>query len=140
MPDRSRRQSWGVGFDVDPGGMQVLVCVRAKHVSSAWIGLGKDLLARPDDFEPQVTKLSFPAWVEEGQGRLSARLEGKPGSELEIRVLADPAAAPATRGSSSPSGRADAPSSGPSGGGGNPGALASLASLAALLARRRRHT
>lgn len=133
----SKPHGASVTFEVEPGGTQVLVCFEAKHVSSAWVLLGDDPVARPGDFEPHVVKLSRSAWVDEGHGQLSGILEGKPGARLTVRVLADPARAPAgAAASAEPAPAAQAAS--PSGGCGNPGAFTSLASLAALLARRRR--
>jgi hypothetical protein len=159
-----------VAFDVDPpageDSLHVLVCIHAAHVSSAWVILDDDAVARPDDFEPRVVDLSRPSEVEKGRASLSARLEGKPGSLLTVRVLADPGGADVCRddgddddgggdghhgrdqghrrcggGGTGPDPTAGAPAAPPapdrSGGCGNAGALASLASLAVLLVRRR---
>ena len=83
-----------VRFDFDPppgeDELPVLVCIHAEHVSSAWVVLGDDLVARPDDFEPHTVELSKPARVEEGEAHLFARLTGKPGARLVVRVLPDP--------------------------------------------------
>jgi hypothetical protein len=90
-----------VVFDVDPPAGQdelpVLVCIHADHVSSARVLLEDDEVARPDDFDPHVEDLLRPAELEKGQARLSARLEGKPGSRLTVRVLADPGRADVCR-------------------------------------------
>lgn len=73
--------------------LPVLVCVHAEHVSAAWVLLGADAAATPDDFDPSVADLSIPAQVKGGPARVSARIEGEPGSRLVVRVLADPARA-----------------------------------------------
>ncbi|HEY6002080.1 MAG TPA: hypothetical protein VIV57_04335 [Anaeromyxobacter sp.] len=158
-----------VAFDVDPpagrDALPVLVCIHAVHVSSASVFLGGDAVARPEDFEPHVVDLSRPSEVKRGRASLSARLEGKPGSRLTVRVLADPDRGDVCRdddddrrdgdghhgrerarrkcggggGGSDPSTAAPAAPPAPdrSGGCGNAGGLASLLSLAVLFARRR---
>lgn len=156
-------------FDVDPppgkDALPVLVCIHAEHVSSAWVLLDDDAVARPDDFEPHVVDLSRSSELEKGRASLSARLEGKPGSRLTVRVLADPGRTDDCRdedddgggdrdghdrrehgrrrcgGGSGPDPTAGAPAAPApterSGGCGSAGGLLSLASLAVLFARRR---
>jgi hypothetical protein len=98
---RGRPDEASARFDVDPPGgaatLPVLVCIHAEHVSSARVLLDHHAVARPDDFEPHVVDLSKPAVVEKGRRSLSARLEGKPGSRLAVRVLADPGRADVCR-------------------------------------------
>jgi hypothetical protein len=130
-------------LDVDPPSgastLPVLVCIHAERVSSARVLLDDRAVARPDDFEPDVVDLSKPAVVEKGRRSLSASLEGKPGSRLTVRVLADPGRVDGVSGPGAPAAPPDVHAA-PSGGCGNAGAAASLAALALLLARRRSRT
>ena len=129
-------------FDVAPPAgaatLPVLVCIHAEHVSSAWVLLDDHAVARPDDFDPHVVDLSRPAVVAKGRRSLSARLEGKPGSRLAVRVLADPGRMDGS-GASGPDVPPAAPGAG-TGGCGNAGAAGSLAALALLLVHRRFRT
>lgn len=73
----------------------VLVCIDADGVSSAWVLLDDEAVARPNDFNQQVVHVERRRSVVAGPNRLGALVAGKPGARLSVRVIPDPAGGPA---------------------------------------------
>ena len=121
----------------------VLVCVDAQEVSSAWVLLDDEAVARPNDFNMNVVHVERRRSVPAGPNRLGALVAGKPGARLAVRLLPDPAGGPAPVAGAALKGpgppRADPmPAQGCSGGAAGLGALVPLAAW--LLAPRRRRS
>ncbi len=124
-----------VAFRADlPAGasaLPVLVCVHAARVSSAWVTLDDEAVARPSDFNPAVVDLAVPGEVQGGAGRISGVIAGKPGAALVVRVLADPARL--AQGSAAGKGRPDADGAASAAGTASGGCASGRAGVAALL-------
>ncbi len=91
---RSGPRAARVEFDVEVG-TPALACIDTSDVSSAWVLLDDEAVARPDDFNQHVVHLEPRRTVLGGANRLSAVVAGKPGARLRVRLLADPAGGPA---------------------------------------------
>jgi len=121
--------------------LPVLLCLDADRVSSAWVTLDDEAIARPSDFNPGVVHLESFGRVEGGAGRISGIIAGKPGATLDVRVLADPARLPATapaKGVAAAEPISAARGAVHGGGGcGSAGGAGGLAALGLLLGRRR---
>ncbi|HET6922625.1 MAG TPA: hypothetical protein VFI16_05705 [Anaeromyxobacteraceae bacterium] len=72
-----------------------LACIDARDVSSAWVLLDDEAVARPNDFSQQVVHLERRRSVVAGPNRLGAIIAGKPGSSLAVKLLPDPGGGPA---------------------------------------------
>jgi hypothetical protein len=120
--------------------LPVLVCIDAERVSSAWVTLDDEAVARPSDFRPSVVHLEVRDEVQGGVGKISGVIAGKPGAALDVRVLADPArlAQTSSVATGEPAAAGPAGAAAASGGcaSGRAGAGA-LLGVALLLARRR---
>jgi hypothetical protein len=112
------------------------VCIDAEHVSSARVTLDGRTIAGPWDFDPHVVHLERQDDVVGGTGRLSGTIAGKPGSSLDVRVLADPARLQPQTAVDPKAANRDTAASG-KGCASGPGGVASLLAIALLLARRR---
>jgi hypothetical protein len=117
--------------------LPVLVCLDAERVSSAWVTLDDEAIARPSDFHPGVIRLEALGELEGGAGRISGVIAGKPGAALDVRVLADPA-----RLAQDPAAKGDVPAAatrslGAGGCASGRAGAGALVALALLLARRR---
>lgn len=119
----------------------VLVCMDATDVSSAWLLLDDEAVARPSDFNQTVVHLEQRRTVPAGSNRLGALIAGKPGAFLAVRVLPDPGGGPAPLAGAA----LKQPASGTLGSASTMGCSAGAAGLAAalplggwLLRRRRR--
>lgn len=92
--EEGKPRSKSARFDAPPpAGREdtpVLVCIHGDHVSSGWVRLDGEAIATPSDFDAPTVDLTVPAEVEDGRGRISAVVAGKPGAKLTVRVLADP--------------------------------------------------
>lgn len=73
----------------------VLVCIDASEVSSAWLLLDDEAVARPNDFNQNVVHVERRRTVPAGLNRLGALVAGRPGAVLAVRVLPDPGGGPA---------------------------------------------
>jgi MYXO-CTERM domain-containing protein len=129
-------------FDVPAGAaaLPVLVCIDAQRVSSAWVTLDDEAIARPSDFAPSVVHLEVRGEVQGGAGKISGVIAGKPGAALDVRVLAEPArlAQPSPAGKGEPAAAGAAIAGAASGGcASGPAGAGALLGLALLLARRR---
>jgi hypothetical protein len=124
-----------VAFQADlPAGasaLPVLVCIHAARVSSAWVTLDDEAVARPSDFNPSVVDLAVPGELQGGAGRISGVIAGRPGAELVVRVLADPARL--AQGSAGGKGRSGAEGAASVAGTASGGCASGRAGVAALL-------
>jgi beta propeller repeat protein len=66
---------------------EVLVCIDANGVTSAWVTVDNAAVASPKDFKTDVTNLERRSAIRAGQNNVSAILAGKPGSLLRVRIL-----------------------------------------------------
>jgi hypothetical protein len=73
----------------------VLACIDACDVSSAWVLLDDEAVARPNDFNMQVVHVERRRSVAAGPNRLGALIAGKPGAWLAVKLIPDPAGGPA---------------------------------------------
>ncbi|HEY6104908.1 MAG TPA: hypothetical protein VIV59_02930, partial [Anaeromyxobacteraceae bacterium] len=73
----------------------VLACMDASDVSSAWVLLDDEAVARPNEFNQHVVHLERRRSVAAGPNRLGAIIAGKPGAWLSVKLLPDPAGGPA---------------------------------------------
>jgi hypothetical protein len=73
----------------------VLACIDACGVSSAWVLLDDEALARPNDFNMRVVHVERRRSVAAGPNRLGALIAGRPGAWLAVRLIPDPAGGPA---------------------------------------------
>jgi hypothetical protein len=134
-----------VAFEAPPPAgasyLPVLLCLDADRVSSAWVTLDDEAIARPSDFNPGVVHLESFGRVEGGAGRISGIIAGKPGATLDVRVLADPARLPATAPAKGVAAAEPISAARPAvhggGGCGSAGGAGGLAALGLLLGRRR---
>jgi hypothetical protein len=117
-----------------PGPRRVRVCLDAVDVSSAWVGVGSQVVAMPADFSAGTLSREVGVTVAADDGRAAALVIARRGGSLRVRVLDDPQTdpgAPAT--GDTCSARGDCPS--PPGGWvarfgcGSSGGPVSLASL-----------
>ncbi len=145
LRERGGPDSGRIEFSAEAEG-PVLVCIDACDVSSAWVLLDDEAVARPDDFDPWVRHLEVRRGVAAGRNRLSALVAGRPGASLTVRLVPDPGGGPAPvagAGLRAPGPVASSwtglpPAQGCSQGAAGPGALLFLATW--LLAPRRRRT
>jgi beta propeller repeat protein len=65
----------------------VLACIDANSVTSAWVTVDKASVASPKDFKSLTSHLERRSAVSAGHNDASATLAGNPGSSLHIRIL-----------------------------------------------------
>jgi hypothetical protein len=79
----------GARFDADVP-RHVLVCIDATDVTSAWVGVGSEVVAAPADFHMGTLALEARLTVAADDGRAGAVVIARPGGRLRVRVLDDP--------------------------------------------------
>jgi hypothetical protein len=79
----------GASFDADVP-RHVLVCIDATDVTSAWVGVGSEVVAAPPDFHMGTLALEARLTVAADDGRAGAVVIARPGGRLRVRVLDDP--------------------------------------------------
>lgn len=133
---RARNVEFAVAAEVP-----ALVCVDAGHLSSGWVLLDREAVARPDDFDVQVTHLERRFSVAAGLNQLGAMVAGKPGSWLSVKVFPDPGGGPAPVAGAAlrlPAAATASPEAPGQGCGSGPAGLLAALPLAGWLRRRRR--
>jgi hypothetical protein len=86
--DRSGPNADDTGFD-SPQSESAVICIDSEHVASAWVAFNRLAVATPNDFDPNVTRAQARCEVRTGWNSLGGIVAGKPGSWLQIRVVAD---------------------------------------------------
>ena len=65
----------------------VLVCIDANNVTSAWVTVDNAAVASPKDFKADLTSLERRSAIKAGNNNASATVAGKSGSMLRVRIL-----------------------------------------------------
>jgi hypothetical protein len=129
-------RAFGHAEFASPRTRRVRVCMDAAGISSAWVGVGSQVVAMPADFSAGTLSREASVTIGADDGRAAALVIARRGGSLRVRVLDDPYTDPgAPAGGDTCSSRGDCPS--PRGwtsrfGCGSSGGSASLASLLLL--------
>lgn len=83
-------RAFGHGSFAAPGPRRVRVCMDAVGVSSAWVGVGSQVVAMPADFSPGTLSHEVGVTVGANDGRAAALVIARRGGSLRVRVLDDP--------------------------------------------------
>jgi hypothetical protein len=83
-------RSFGGAAFASPEPRRVLVCMDAVGISSAWVGVGSQIVAMPADFSAGTLTREARVTIGADDGRAAALVIAHRGGSLRVRVLDDP--------------------------------------------------